>query len=145
MVLLEVTADEDELRTELARLAARHAALRAERLGLVGRCQHHAATDRDRLAAQARIEELLDRGIEGVQIGMEDGGRHGPRSRIRNTREQFGWPVKPRALVVTHGLADLRGAEGALSRSAASARLLRLAKDVAVSPEHGGEGGAAGR
>ena len=75
-VLLEVAADEDELRAELAGPASRHAAAHAERLGLVGRCQHHAAADRDRLAAQGRIEQLLDRRVEGVEIGVEDGGKH---------------------------------------------------------------------
>ena len=55
---------------------AGHAAAHAERLGLVGGGQHHAAADRDRLAAQRRIEQLLDRGVERVEVGMEDGSRH---------------------------------------------------------------------
>ncbi len=75
LVLLEVTADEDQLRAELARAPAGHAAADAEGLGLVGRGEHHAAADRDRLAAERGVEELLDGGVEGVEIGMEDGGR----------------------------------------------------------------------
>ena len=74
LVLLEMAADENELRAELARPPSRHAAVHAEGLGLVGRREHDPAADRDRLAAQRRIEQLLDRGIEGVEIGMEDGG-----------------------------------------------------------------------
>ena len=31
---------------------------------------------RDRLAAQRRLEQLLDRGVEGIQIGVEDGGKN---------------------------------------------------------------------
>jgi hypothetical protein len=46
----------------------------AKGFGLVGSSQHNAATDGNRLAAQARIQKLLDRSIEGVEIGMEDGG-----------------------------------------------------------------------
>ena len=72
LILLEMTADENELRAELPRLPARHAAAHAERLGLIGGGKHHAAADRDRLAAQARVEQLLDRRIERVEIGMKD-------------------------------------------------------------------------
>ena len=74
LVLLEMAADEDQLRTELARPPSRHAAAHAEGLGLVGRGEHDAAADRDRLAAQRRVEQLLDRGVEGVEVRMEDGG-----------------------------------------------------------------------
>ena len=74
LVVAEVPADEGELGAELARLAAGHAAVDAEGLGFVGGSEDHAATDGDRPAAQVRIEQLLDRGIEGVQVRMEDGG-----------------------------------------------------------------------
>ena len=53
----------------------RHAAVHAERLGLVGGREHHAAADRDRLAAKRRVEQLLDRRVEGVEIGVQDGRR----------------------------------------------------------------------
>ena len=74
LVLLEMAADEDELRAELARPPPRHPAAHPERLGLVGGGQHDPAADGDRLAAQRRVEQLLDRGVEGVQVRMEDGG-----------------------------------------------------------------------
>src|SRR5688572_2793220 len=74
LIVLEMAADKDEPGAQFARLAARHAAMNAKGLGLVGGGQHHAAADGNRLAAQARIQELLDRGIEGIEIRMEDGG-----------------------------------------------------------------------
>ena len=70
----EMAADEDELGTQRARLPPRHAAADPERLGFVGRGEHDPAADGDRLAAQRRVEQLLDRGIEGIEVGMEDGG-----------------------------------------------------------------------
>ena len=74
LVFLEIAADEDELRAELARLPPRHAAMHAEGLGFVGRGEHHATADGNRLAAQEWIEQLLDRRVEGVEIGVQDCG-----------------------------------------------------------------------
>jgi hypothetical protein len=74
LVILEVAADEDQLRAELAGAPSRHPAVHAEGLGFVGGGKHDAAADGDRPAAQRRVEELLDRGVEGVEIRMEDGG-----------------------------------------------------------------------
>jgi hypothetical protein len=36
--------------------------------------QAHPTADGDGPAAQGRVEQLLDRGIEGIQVRMEDGG-----------------------------------------------------------------------
>ena len=74
LVLLEMAADENQVRTELARPPSRHAAAHPEGLGLVGSGEHDPAADGDRLAAQRRVEQLLDRGVEGVEVRMEDGG-----------------------------------------------------------------------
>ena len=74
LVVLEMAADKNELRTELARLPSRHAAADPEGLGFVRSGKHDPATDGDGLAAQRRVEQLLDRGIEGIQVRMEDGG-----------------------------------------------------------------------
>ena len=74
LILLEMAADENQLRAELARPPPRHPAAHPERLGFVGRGKHDPAADGDRLAAQRRIEQLLDRGVEGVEVRMEDGG-----------------------------------------------------------------------
>ena len=61
-----------QLRTQLARPPSRHAAAHPERFRLVGGGKHDAAADGDRLAAQRRVEQLLDRGVEGVEVGMQD-------------------------------------------------------------------------
>jgi hypothetical protein len=74
LVLREMAADKSELRTELARTPSRHPAVDPEGLGFVRSGKHNPATHGDRPATQRRIEQLLDRGIEGVQIRMKDGG-----------------------------------------------------------------------
>ena len=76
LVVAEMTADEDELGIEFARPPSRHAAAHAEGPGFVGCGEHDTAANGDRLAAQRRIEQLLDRGIEGVEIRMQDAGFH---------------------------------------------------------------------
>ena len=90
LVLLEMAADKSEVWTELARAPPRHAAADPEGLGFVGSGQHNPAADGDGLAAQGRVEQLLDRGIEGVQVRMEDGGRHiHPTTRGENKKRTF--------------------------------------------------------
>jgi hypothetical protein len=74
LIVLEMAADENELRTKLARAPSGHAAANAEGSGLIRSREHHAAADGDRLAPQRRIEQLLDRGIEGVEVRVEDRG-----------------------------------------------------------------------
>src|SRR5262245_21337668 len=69
-----MTVDEDQVRAKLARPPPRHAAAHSEGFGLVRGSEHHAAADGDGLAAQGRIEQLLDRCIEGIEVGMENGG-----------------------------------------------------------------------
>ena len=76
LVFPKMSADEDELRTQLARLPARHAAAHAESPGFVGSGKHDSAADGNGLAAQRRVKQLLYRGIKGVQVRMQDGG-HG--------------------------------------------------------------------
>jgi len=73
-VVLEMAVDKRELRTELARLPSRHPAADPEGLGFVRRGKHNPAANGDRLATQRRIEQLLDRGVEGVQVRVEDRG-----------------------------------------------------------------------
>ena len=74
LVLLEMAADKDQLRTELARPPSRHAAADPEGPGFVRSGKHDPPADGDRLAAQRWVEQLLDRGIESIQVRMEDGG-----------------------------------------------------------------------
>jgi hypothetical protein len=60
---LEMAADKNELRTELARLSARHSPANPEGLRFVRSGKHNPAANRNRLPAQRRVEHLLDRGI----------------------------------------------------------------------------------
>src|SRR5262249_49775220 len=75
LVLLEVPADEAQVWAQLAGPPSRHAAAHAGGFGLVGRGEHTPAADSDRPAAQRRVAELFDRGIEGIEVRMEDRGR----------------------------------------------------------------------
>jgi hypothetical protein len=69
-----MAADKDEIRTELARLPSWHAAADSEYPGFVRSRKHDTAADGDGLAAQGRIEQLLDRGIKSVKVRMKYGG-----------------------------------------------------------------------
>jgi hypothetical protein len=72
--LVEVSADKHEAGTEFPRPSSWHPAAYTEGPGFVRGREHHAAADGNRLVAQARIEQLFDRRIEGVEVGVEDGG-----------------------------------------------------------------------
>jgi hypothetical protein len=74
LVFLEMPADKNELRTELARLSSGHAPVHPEGLRFVRSGKHNPAANGDRSAAQRRVKQLLYRGIEGVQVRMQDGG-----------------------------------------------------------------------
>lgn len=74
LVFPKTPADKNELRTELARLPSRHAAADPKGLGFVRRGKHNPATDGNGFAAQRWIKQLLYRGIESIQVRMEDGG-----------------------------------------------------------------------
>ena len=82
LVFVKVSADKDKIRTQLPRAPSRHAASYAEGTRLVGGREHDAASHRNRLAAQTRVEQLFDRRIKRVEVGVENGGqlaerRHG--------------------------------------------------------------------
>ena len=74
LVFVEVSADKHEVGTELPRAPSRHAASYAEGPRFVGGRENDAAADRNRLAAQARVEQLFDRRIKGVEVRVENGG-----------------------------------------------------------------------
>src|ERR1700752_2423500 len=74
LVFVEMSADKDEVVTELPRTPSRHAASDAEGPRFVGGREHDAAADRNRLAAQARVQQLFDRRIKGVEVRVENGG-----------------------------------------------------------------------
>jgi hypothetical protein len=78
LVLPVVTPHEDELGAQPGRPPAGHPALHPVRLGLVGGREHHSparpAPDGDRPSAQRGIEQLLDRRVERVEVGVQDRG-----------------------------------------------------------------------
>jgi hypothetical protein len=74
LVISEMAADKDQLRTQLARPPSRHAPADTEVLGFVRCGKHDPAADSDRLTAQRWVNQLLDRGIKGIKVRMEDGG-----------------------------------------------------------------------
>ena len=74
LIFLKMPADKNELRTEFTRLLSRHAAADPESLGFVRSGKHNSTTDGDGFAVQRRLKQLLYRGIEGIQVRMEDGG-----------------------------------------------------------------------
>src|SRR5260221_6054439 len=81
LVLLEMTADEDQIGAKLARPPSRHSAVPPEGLRLVRSREHDPATDCNWLPAQRRVEQLFYRRVKGVEIGVEDGGsRFHPRT-----------------------------------------------------------------
>jgi hypothetical protein len=98
LVILEVAANKNQLRAKLARTPTRHAAAHAEYLGFVRSGKHNTAADRDGLTEQRRVKQLLDRGVEAIQVSMEDGGCgcHPNRSPAQS-REVSPGQVVPRA------------------------------------------------
>ena len=75
LVFLEMTANKNELRAELARSSAWHTPADPAGPGFVGSGEHNSATDGDGAAAQGWIEQLFDRSIERIQVSMKDRGR----------------------------------------------------------------------
>src|SRR5262245_22354046 len=74
MVVFEMTADEDQLWTKLARSTPRHAAADSECFSLVRCGQHNSAANGNGFAAQRRIDQLFDRCMEGIEVGVKDSG-----------------------------------------------------------------------
>ncbi len=63
----------DRVRTQPAGLPTAHRGADAVGLGLVAGCQHHTAADDHRPSTQAGIVSLLDRRVERIQVGVENG------------------------------------------------------------------------
>ena len=66
---------DDRVRAQRTCQPAAHRRAHAERLGLVAGREHHPAADDHRPPAQARVVALFDRGVERVEIGVQDPGR----------------------------------------------------------------------
>ncbi len=71
---VEPRPDHDGVRAEPARLVAGHRRAHSPRLGLVAGGQHHASPDQDGASSQGGIVPLLDRGVERVEVGVQDRG-----------------------------------------------------------------------
>src|SRR5947207_6266563 len=65
LVFVEMSADKNEVGTELPRTPSRHPASYAEGPRFVGGRENDAAADRNGLAAQVRVEQLFNRSIKG--------------------------------------------------------------------------------
>ena len=72
LVTTEVAADEKKIATELPGPPSGHAAADAVASRFIGSCQHHAAAYGDWPVPQRRVQQLFNRGIEGIEIGMQD-------------------------------------------------------------------------
>ena len=85
LILGEVSTDEDQVGAQPLGPPTGHRPVHAERPRLVRGGQYHTATDGDRPPLQARIEQLFHRGIERIEIGMQDGCATRHRATISNT------------------------------------------------------------
>jgi hypothetical protein len=74
LVVLEMATNKNELRAELSRPSAWHTPADPVGPGFVRSSEYDSTADRDRLAAQRWIEQLLDRSIERIQVRMKDRG-----------------------------------------------------------------------
>ena len=72
LVGLGAVAGHEHLRPAPADLAERHTGVDAEGPGLVGRARDDLVRDDHRPPAQPRVVALLDRGEEGVGVGVQD-------------------------------------------------------------------------
>src|SRR5262245_65482790 len=71
-----MAADKHEVGTELPCTSSRHAASYAEGPRFIRGRENNAAADCNRFTAQARVEQLFDRRIKGIEVRVENGGWH---------------------------------------------------------------------
>src|SRR4029453_3566454 len=74
LVFVEVSADKHEVGTELPRATSSHAASSAQGARPAGGGAERAAARPKRLAAQARVGQLFDPRVKGVEVRVENGG-----------------------------------------------------------------------
>jgi hypothetical protein len=70
---LHARRHDERVRAQLSSLASAHRGAHAVGLGFVACREHDATADDDRTAAQRGVITLLNRGVEGVEIGVQDG------------------------------------------------------------------------
>ena len=69
---IEAGRHDDGVRAQRARLGATHGRPHAVGLRLVARSEHDPAADEHRASAQRGVVALLDRGVEAVEVGVQD-------------------------------------------------------------------------
>src|SRR5262245_40738651 len=74
LVFGEMSADKNKVGTELPRASSGHAAPNAERPRLVRGRENDTAADGNGPAAQARVKQLFDGRVKGVEVRVENGG-----------------------------------------------------------------------
>src|SRR5512146_856656 len=74
LVVIEMSGDEDEVGTEWPRASSGHTAPYPEGPRFVRGRENDTAADRNRLAPQARVKQLFDRRVEGVEVRVENRG-----------------------------------------------------------------------
>ena len=79
----EAWVDDLELGAQPLGPAPAHPTVDAERTRLVAGCHHDPGSDDGRASAKARVVALLDRGEEGVGVGMQDRGLSRHRTYVR--------------------------------------------------------------
>src|SRR6478672_867813 len=131
LVFVEMSADKHEARTELPRAPSRHAASYAEGPRFVGGREHDAPADRNRPAAQARVEQLFDRRIKGVEVSVENGGcgesvRHHTHHSADASRDSSSTGPTPRR--------SATGAPAAIRRLSSVVNTRKRSKEARVNP-----------
>ncbi len=126
LVLVEMSADENEVGTELPRAPSRHAASNAEGPRFIRSREYDAAADRDRLAAQARVEQLFDRRIKRVEVCMENGGWHYTHHRADASRDRSSAGPAPSR--------SATGAPAAIKRFSSVVNIRKRSNEAIVKP-----------
>ena len=101
LVTVEVASDEKEITAKLAGPPPWHPAADAVAPGFVRCCQHHAAAHCDGPVPQRRVQELLNRRVERIEVGVQDRrlptGGGSTRGKLVERMFVFqGWASRPR-------------------------------------------------
>jgi hypothetical protein len=72
LIEAEMSADEKKITAKLAGSPPGHATADAVASGFIRCRQHHSAADGDGSVPQRRVQQLLNRRVEGIEVGMQD-------------------------------------------------------------------------